>query len=85
RCQQEGEPIDAMPHVGALGEEIKSKICASCWKAWNEEAVRIINEHRLKLSLPSARDFLSTQMKIFLKFMPPPETQSDAISVSAPI
>ncbi|MEK7285921.1 MAG: Fe(2+)-trafficking protein [Nitrospirota bacterium] len=76
RCQKEGDAISVMPHGGALGAELQSKICAECWKAWNEESVRIINEHHLNLSLPSARALLSTQMKIFLKLIPPPPDAS---------
>jgi Fe-S cluster biosynthesis and repair protein YggX len=71
RCEKEGEEIQTMPHGGTLGAELKSKICSACWEEWNGEAVKIINEHHLNLSLPSARAFLSTQMKIFLKLIPP--------------
>ncbi len=72
RCEQSAEPISVMPHGGVLGAELTAKICALCWETWNQEAIKIINEHRLNLSDPSARSFLSTQMKIFLKLMSPP-------------
>jgi Fe-S cluster biosynthesis and repair protein YggX len=79
RCKREGNEIDALPHKGALGEEIKAKICSLCWVEWKEESIKIVNEHRLKLSEPAARAFLSTQMKVFLKLSP----HDTAITISA--
>jgi Fe-S cluster biosynthesis and repair protein YggX len=72
RCEKDAEAIIIMPHGGVLGETLKTKVCGLCWDEWNKESVKIINEHRLNLSDPSARAFLSTQMKIFLKLAPPP-------------
>jgi Fe-S cluster biosynthesis and repair protein YggX len=74
RCHKEGDPITQLPHGGTLGEEIRAKVCLPCWGEWSQESVRVINEHRLNLSEPAARAFLSTQMKIFLKLIeaPPP-------------
>ena len=71
RCEKDGEDIRKMPHGGALGVMLTEKICGQCWEEWNKESVRIINEHRLNLSDPAARGFLSTQMKIFLKLAAP--------------
>ncbi len=71
RCEKDAEAIITMPHGGALGETLKTKVCGLCWAEWNAESVKIINEHRLNLSEASARGFLSTQMKIFLKLAPP--------------
>jgi len=79
RCGESKVEIGILPHGGALGVEIKSKICADCWALWNAEAVKVINEHRLNLSQPAARGFLSTQMKIFLKLIPPP---SESVTLS---
>ncbi len=81
RCQKEGEIINNLPHKGALGEEIKAKVCSLCWEEWSKESVKIINEHRLNLSEPSARGFLSTQMKLFLKLLQPPPEPTVTISL----
>lgn len=83
RCQRPGEPINTLPHKGALGEDIKSKICALCWEEWQKESVKIINEHHLKLNELAARNFLSTQMKIYLKLSPSPP-DSIFVAVSSP-
>lgn len=82
RCQKEGDEIKTLSHGGALGEEIKARVCAQCWKEWNQESVKIINEHRLNLSEPAARGFLSTQMKLFLKLVPMPSDPPITISSS---
>ncbi len=82
RCQKEGEPIQTLSHGGALGAEIKEKVCLACWSEWSLEAVRVINEHRLNLSEPTARAFLSTQMKVFLKLIPAPAPPPITISLS---
>ncbi len=82
RCDKEGEPIKTMPHGGSLGEMLKAKVCLSCWEEWNGESVKVINEHRLNLSEAAARGFLSTQMKVFLKLIPPPPTGPITISSS---
>jgi len=72
-----------MPHGGTLGETLKANICGLCWEAWNQESVKMINEHRLNLSESTARGFLSTQMKIFLKLVPPvPMAAPPPISVT---
>ena len=74
RCQKEGQEIAHLPLKGALGEEVKAKICSLCWGEWKIESVKIINDHRLNLSEPAARAFIATQMKIFLKLIPSPES-----------
>jgi len=82
RCGKKGNAIDTLPHKGMLGEEIKANICSLCWGEWQEESVRMVNEHRLKLIEPEARAFLSRQMKIFLKLMQPPSDAPITISSS---
>lgn len=72
RCEKDAEAIGTLPHGGALGETLKTKVCGLCWEEWNKESVKIINEHHLNLSDPAARGFLSTQMKVFLRLAPSP-------------
>lgn len=73
RCHQTGEAIDVAPYGGKIGEELKAKVCNVCWKEWlTGMSIKIINEYRLNLGEPAARQFLSTQMKIFFGLQPPP-------------
>ena len=81
RCQKQGDEIDALPHKGPLGEELKAKICSPCWEEWKKESIKIVNEHRLNLSESAARAFLSTQMKLFLKLIQP--TTNAPITISS--
>ncbi len=66
-CGQEGEAIQTSVYGGAVGTEILEKVCEPCWQAWYAQSIKIINEYRLNLRDPPARDFLSAQMKLFLK------------------
>ncbi len=44
----------------------KYQSCPSCWKEWTTQAVMVINELRLDMSLPEHRKALKKQEKIFL-------------------
>jgi len=74
RCQQTREEIEGKPYGGKIGEELKAKVCDICWKEWYEKSIKIINEYRLNLREQTARDFPATQMKIFFKMQPAPES-----------
>ena len=74
RCHQKRGAIEGTPYGGKIGEELKAKVCNVCWKEWFEGmSIKIINEYRLNLREPAAREFLSTQMKIFFNMQPPPK------------
>ena len=73
RCGQRREAIQGVPYGGKIGAELKAKICDPCWKEWYAQSIKIINEYHLSLRDAKSRDFLATQMKIFLKLAPPPE------------
>ena len=73
RCHQKRQAIEGTPYGGKIGEELKAKVCDVCWQEWLKEmSIKIINEYRLNLGEASARQFLSTQMKIFFGLQPPP-------------
>ena len=46
------------PFSGALGQTIHETVCNECWRAWVGEQTKIINEMRLKLGDPKAREIL---------------------------
>lgn len=54
------------PIPGELGQRIFNEISAQAWQKWLETQTMLINEHRLNLSTPEARDFLRQQMTLFL-------------------
>lgn len=66
RCGRTRNPPDRVPYPGALGEEIRSKICTSCWAEWEAMEVMVINELRLNFMDPAATDTLTRQMREFL-------------------
>ncbi len=73
RCHQTQEGVSDIPYGGPLGDTLRATVCRVCWQAWCDMSVKIVNEYRLNLSEPSARTFVSTQMKIFLGLIPSPD------------
>lgn len=67
RCAQTAEPMPRPPFGGALGQTIHETVCNDCWRAWVGEQTKIINEMRLSLGDPKAREILDRQMRLFLK------------------
>ncbi len=84
RCNQTREEIEDIPHGGSLGKTLKEKICNVCWEEWYEQSIKIINEYRLSLREQKSREFLATQMKIFLKLAPPPAEGGIQVADSPP-
>lgn len=66
RCGQTAAPHHDIPYGGAIGEEIREKICAACWEEWLKAEVMTINELRLNFMDPEAQKVLSQQMRQFL-------------------
>ena len=66
-CGQNGEAISAPLFLGKLENEIKAKVCLSCWKKWEAMRVMVINEYQVNLGDEGGRDLVRKQMKAFLK------------------
>lgn len=66
RCRREAEAMAAAPYPGTLGEEIRSKICADCWREWQNAEVMVINELRLNFMDPRSQEVLVRHMREFL-------------------
>jgi len=64
------------PFGGALGKTIAESVCNDCWKSWVGEQTKIINEMRLSLGDPRAREILDRQMRLFLKLDEPGQPAS---------
>ena len=66
RCRLERLAIESDPHPGAVGAEIRQKVCASCWSEWQKAEVIVINELRLDFMDPRSHDTLVQHMREFL-------------------
>jgi len=58
--------LENPPFPGELGEEIYNNISKHAWQMWLSHQTMLINEYRLNLLDPEAREFLVTEMKKFL-------------------
>ena len=74
RCHRNQPPPEQIPYPKPLAEEIRSKVCSSCWSEWEAMEVMVINELRLNFMDPAATETLIGQMREFLCLdLPSPE------------
>lgn len=66
KLQKEAEGLDMPPYPGELGQRIYQSICQEAWSQWVNRQTMFINEYRLNLSEPKAREFLKAEMEKFL-------------------
>jgi Fe-S cluster biosynthesis and repair protein YggX len=66
RCGEEKPALARAPFGGALGEEIRARVCALCWAEWRRVEVMVINELRLNFMEPSSQEILAAEMRRFL-------------------
>jgi Fe-S cluster biosynthesis and repair protein YggX len=66
RCGQLKPALARAPMPGALGETIRTSICADCWSEWTRAEVMVINEMRLNFMDPEAQKVLERHMREFL-------------------
>ena len=78
-CQKLGKKLEGLPlppYPGDLGQRIFEHISAQAWDMWLSHQTMLINEYRLSLIDPKARQFLNTEMERFLfsdeESAPPP-------------
>jgi len=60
------EGFDMAPYPGPLGERIVQSISKQAWKQWLAHQTMLINEYRLSMIDPKARQFLAQEMEKFL-------------------
>jgi Fe-S cluster biosynthesis and repair protein YggX len=79
---KELEGLERAPYPGELGQKIFEHISKDAWQLWLKQQTILINEHRLALIDPKARQFLEEQMQKFLfegdeqkpqDYVPPPQ------------
>ena len=63
KLNQETEGMDAPPFPGELGEKIFNQVSKQAWKMWLSHQTMLINEYRLSLIDPKAREFLRNEMQ----------------------
>lgn len=66
RCGARSAGLPRPPFGGALGLEIRQRICPECWSEWRKAEVMVINELKLNFMEPSAQEVLLAHMKQFL-------------------
>jgi Fe-S cluster biosynthesis and repair protein YggX len=73
RCGRQAAGATGVFYGGALGDEIRAKVCADCWAEWREAEVMVINELRLNFMDPKSQDLLAEQLRQFLMLDPGPD------------
>lgn len=66
RCARCAPAADNVSYGGALGAEIRAKVCADCWSEWLAAEVMVINELRLDFMDPKSLEALGQQLRSFL-------------------
>ncbi len=59
----EAEQLDTPPFPGELGERIYKNVSKKAWEMWLGQQTILINEYRLSLIDPKAREFLLAEME----------------------
>ncbi|AGX86581.1 oxidative damage protection protein [Candidatus Symbiobacter mobilis] len=70
----EAEGLDIPPYPGPLGQRIWANVSKEAYAQWVRRQTMLINEYRLNLSDPRARQYLARQMEAhFFGDSPEPE------------
>ena len=62
---REAEGLDRPPYPGELGQRIYDQVSRDAWRQWLGHQTMLINEYRLTVVDPKARQFLEEQMERF--------------------
>lgn len=63
KLNQESDGMSTPPFPGELGEKIFNQVSKQAWKMWLSHQTMLINEYRLSLIDPKAREFLRNEMQ----------------------
>lgn len=61
----EAEGLERPPYPGELGQRIYEQVSKQAWQQWLGHQTMLINEYRLVVIEPQAREFLRQQMEEF--------------------
>lgn len=64
--KKEAPGQDFQLYPGELGKKIFDSISKEAWALWQKQQTMLINEHRLNMMEPNARQFLEEKMCEFL-------------------
>ena len=63
RLGEEAEGLDFPPLPGELGKRVFESVSKTAWQQWLAHQTMLINEHRLKVTDPAARQFLEGEIE----------------------
>jgi Fe-S cluster biosynthesis and repair protein YggX len=66
KLKKNADQMKSPPFPGPLGEKIHQSISQTAWQMWLAHQTMLINEYRLNLSDPKAREFLQQEMQSYL-------------------
>lgn len=66
KLKKEAEGLDFQTYPGEIGKKIYDHISKEAWQMWLAHQTMLINEYRLSLIEPKAREFLVIEMEKFL-------------------
>lgn len=66
KLKKEAEGLKTQPYPGELGKRIHAEISQEAWQQWLAHQTMLINEYRLSMLDPKAREFLAREMELFL-------------------
>ena len=62
---KEAEGLDRPPYPGEMGKRIFENVSKEAWQLWMQQQTILINEYRLSVIDPKAREFLEAEMEKF--------------------
>ena len=62
---REAEGLDFPPLPGALGQRVFEQVSKEAWQGWLRYQTMLINENRLSLADPRARQYLMQQLDAY--------------------
>ncbi|NDV13829.1 oxidative damage protection protein [Crenobacter caeni] len=62
---REAEGMDFPPLPGELGKRVFENVSKEAWQGWLRYQTMLINENRLSLADPRARQYLAQQMEAY--------------------
>ena len=63
KLNKEAEGLDFPPAPGEIGKRIYESVSKEAWAAWLKHQTMLVNENRLNLADPRARQYLAKQME----------------------
>lgn len=62
---KEAEGLERPPYPGEMGQRLYENVSKEAWQQWLQQQTILINEYRLSVIDPKAREFLEGEMEKF--------------------